>query len=93
MSAGLAMIVTDVGGNAEAVIDEETGFVVAPRNPKAISEAMLRLARDPALRRRLGDAARKRVEETFSIDRCVKAHAELYEDLLQKSEEARIAAE
>jgi glycosyltransferase involved in cell wall biosynthesis len=54
---------------------------------------MLRLARDPALRQRLGAAARKRVEETFSIDQCVKAHAELYEDLLQGSEGARIAAE
>lgn len=93
MSAGLAMIVTDVGGNAEAVINEKTGFVVPPRNPKAISDAMLRLARDPALRRHLGAAARKRVEETFSIDQCVKAHAELYEDLLQRSEGARIAAE
>jgi glycosyltransferase involved in cell wall biosynthesis len=93
MSAGLAMIVTDVGGNAEAVIDEETGFVVPPRNPKAISDAILRLARDPALRQTLGDSARDRVEKTFSIDQCVKAYAELYEDLLQMSEGARIAAE
>jgi glycosyltransferase involved in cell wall biosynthesis len=93
MSAGLAMIVTDVGGNTEAVINEETGFVVPPRNPKAISEAMLRLAREPALRERLGAAARKRVEETFSIDQCVRAHAELYEDLRQRSQGARIAAE
>jgi glycosyltransferase involved in cell wall biosynthesis len=93
MSAGLAMIVTDVGGNAEAVIDEETGFVVPPRNPKAISDAILRLARNPALRQSLGAAARERVERTFSIDQCVKAHAELYEDLLQSSKGAGIAAE
>ena len=93
MSAGLAMIVTDVGGNAEAVIDSETGFVVPPRNPQAIGEAMLRLAHDPALRKRLGAAARKRVEEKFSIDQCVKAHAELYQDLLDRSEGARRAAE
>jgi glycosyltransferase involved in cell wall biosynthesis len=93
MSAALPMIVTDVGGNAEAVINEETGFVVPPRDPKAISDAILRLADDPALRQRFGAAAQKRVEETFSIERCVKAHAELYQDLLERSEGARIAAE
>jgi len=89
MSAGLPMVVTDVGGNAEAVVDSQTGFVVPPRNPKAIGDAMLQLARDPGLRKRLGDAARKRVEEKFSIDQCVKAHAELYQDLLDRSEGAR----
>lgn len=93
MAAGLAMVVTDVGGNAEAVVDGETGLVVPPRNPKAIGDAILRLARDAELRKRLGTAARKRVEEKFSIDQCVKAHGELYQDLLDRVEGARIAAE
>ena len=48
MAAGLAMIVTDVGGNAEAVVHGETGFVVPPRNPKAIGDAILELARNPS---------------------------------------------
>jgi glycosyltransferase involved in cell wall biosynthesis len=43
MAAGLAMVVTDVGGNAEAVLHGETGFVVPPRNPKAIGDAILEL--------------------------------------------------
>jgi glycosyltransferase involved in cell wall biosynthesis len=93
MSAGLAMIVTDVGGNAEAVVDDETGLVVAPREPKAISDAVLRLARDPEQRKRLGAAARRRVEEKFSIDRCVKAHVDLYQEMLDKFESRKIAAE
>ena len=82
MSAGLPMIVTDVGGNPEAVRDGETSCVVPPCNPKAIGDAILRLANDPELRRRLGAAAQKRVEEEFSIERCVGAHAELYRELL-----------
>ena len=92
MAAGLPMIVTDVGGNAEAVIDSVTGLVVPPLDPKAIGDAVLRLARDAELRKRLGTAARKRVEEKFSIDQCVRAHAELYQDLLDKAERAGIAA-
>jgi len=93
MAAGLAMIVTDVGGNAEAVVHGETGFVVPPRNPKAIGDAILELARNPEQRKRFGAAARKRVEKEFSIDKCVKAHADLYEEMLDKVEAKKIAAE
>jgi glycosyltransferase involved in cell wall biosynthesis len=93
MAAGLAMIVTDVGGNAEAVVHGETGFVVPPRNPKAIGDAILELARNPEQRKRFGAAACKRVEKEFSIDKCVKAHADLYEEMLYKIEARKIAAE
>jgi glycosyltransferase involved in cell wall biosynthesis len=93
MAAGLAMIVTDVGGNAEAVVHAETGFVVPPRNPKAISDAVIMLARDPQARQRLGAAARQRVEQEFSIYKCVKAHLDLYEDLLGRADLRKIAAE
>jgi len=93
MAAGLAMIVTDVGGNAEAVLHGETGLVVPPRNPKAIGDAILELARHPERRKRFGAAARKRVEREFSIDKCVKAHADLYEEMLDKIEARKVAAE
>jgi glycosyltransferase involved in cell wall biosynthesis len=93
MAAGRAMVVTDVGGNAEAVIHDETGFVVPPRSPKAIGDAIVTLARDPELRKRLGTAARKRVEAECSIDKCVKAHVDLYEEMLGKAEPRKIAAE
>jgi len=92
MSAGLAMIVTDVGGNAEAVIDGETGLVVPPRYPTAIGAAILKLARDAGLRERLGAAGRKRVVEKFSIDRCVNAHTELYRELLDKIDTTKAPA-
>ena len=87
------MIVTDVGGNAEAVIHGETGLVVPPRDPKAISDAIITLAHDPEKRRRLGAAGRKRAEEQFSIVKCVKAHMELYEEMLDRAASRRIAAE
>jgi len=93
MAAGLPMIVTDVGGNAEAVRHGETGLVVPPRSPKAIGDAILELTHNPEQRKRFGAAGRKRVEKEFSIDRCVKAHADLYEEMLDKIEARRVAAE
>jgi glycosyltransferase involved in cell wall biosynthesis len=85
MSAGLPMIVTNVGGNPEAIIDGESGRVVPPCDPVAIGKAILQLATDRELRTRLGTAARRRVEKEFSIERCVQKHAALYEELLQRS--------
>jgi glycosyltransferase involved in cell wall biosynthesis len=84
MSASLPMIVTDVGGNAEAVLDGETGFVVPPRNSRAIADAIVRLARSPGLRTKFGMAARRRVEENFTLDHCIQCHLNLYEELLDK---------
>jgi glycosyltransferase involved in cell wall biosynthesis len=83
MAAGLPMVVTDVGGNSEAVIDEETGLVVPPRDSDKLGGAILRLARDSELRKRMGEAGRKRVEENFSLDKCVDNYARLYECLLK----------
>jgi glycosyltransferase involved in cell wall biosynthesis len=84
MAAGLAMIVTDVGGNAEAVLDGETGFVVPPRDSQAIAAAILQIARSPELRARFGAAGRRRVEANFSIERSVKAHLEMYRELVEQ---------
>jgi glycosyltransferase involved in cell wall biosynthesis len=89
MMAGLPMVVTDVGGNPEAVLDGETGFVVPPREPAALGQAMLRLAQDAGLSRRLGEAGRARVKREFAIERCVDAHHALYEELLNRANNQR----
>ena len=85
MNAGLPMVVTDVGGNAEAVINDETGFVVSAFDPEALASGILRLARDPALRARLGDAGLTRLKTTFTLDRSVSAYCELYANLLKST--------
>ena len=82
MAAGLPMVVTDVGGNGEAVLDGETGFVVRPRDPEALGEAILKLAADPALRAKQGKKAHQRVEAHFSIQTCVAKYDRLYSALL-----------
>jgi glycosyltransferase involved in cell wall biosynthesis len=82
MAAGLPMIVTDVGGNSEAVVDGVTGIIVPSKNPKRLAEAIVRLAHEPAMRRSYGAAGRRRVLERFAMERCVALHDLLYRKLL-----------
>jgi glycosyltransferase involved in cell wall biosynthesis len=83
MAAGLPMIVTDVGGNAEAVLAGETGLVVPPSHPEALAEALVSLARDPLLRKAFGEAGRARLETRFRLDSCVARYHALYRGLLR----------
>jgi glycosyltransferase involved in cell wall biosynthesis len=78
MAAGLAVIATAVGGSPDAIVDGESGILVRPRDARALAGAMKRLAGDPALRRRLGEAARARVEGQFSLETCVARYESLY---------------
>ncbi len=78
MAAGLPMVVTNVGGNAEAVLHEVTGLVVPPRSPFDLGNAILVLATDLGNRKLYGEAARRRARECFSVQACANAYEELY---------------
>ena len=82
MAAGLPMIVTNVGGNAEAVLDGETGIVVPPRDPEHLAAAIIRLADNPSLRTSFGSAARCRMAEHFALERSIDDYDALYRALL-----------
>jgi glycosyltransferase involved in cell wall biosynthesis len=79
MAASLPMVVTDVGGNAEAVKNGTTGLVVAAHSPSELGTAILRLVKDAALRKRMGQAARNHVEQEFSLEACVEQYEKLYD--------------
>lgn len=83
MAAGAAMVVTDVGGNGEAVIDGECGMVVPARNPSALGKAVLTLIYDTDMRLRMVKAGQQRVVEKFALDTCVNRYAGLYRALLR----------
>lgn len=78
MSYGLPVIATTVGGVPEVVTDGESGVLVPPGDPAALSSAMARLAGDRALRQRLGEAGRRRVLEDFSFAAMSRSYLELY---------------
>lgn len=82
MCHGLPMIVTDVGGNPEAVLHDENGFVVPVHNVNILSEKILEMITDSELRIRFGKVSRQRVLEQFSIDKCVENYDKLYRQLL-----------
>jgi glycosyltransferase involved in cell wall biosynthesis len=77
MASGVPCVVTDVGDSAEIV--GATGLVAAPRHPEALAEAWGRLIEGgPGLRRRLGDLARQRIEECYSLQATVTRYNDLY---------------
>jgi glycosyltransferase involved in cell wall biosynthesis len=82
MAAGLPMVVTDVGGNREAVIDEATGLVVPSHDPTALGAAILALALDPDRCGAMGAAARERARDIFSMETCVAEYEHLYDGLV-----------
>lgn len=84
MAAGLPMVVTSVGGSPEQVVEGETGMIVPPRDPRALGAAILRLASEPELRRRMGEAGRRRVAERFSLEAMLLAYDRLYRRLLEE---------
>lgn len=62
MSCGKAVIGSTVAGNPLAIVDDETGFLTAEGDPTALAVALAKVAADPALRQRMGAAARQRIE-------------------------------
>lgn len=75
------VVVTSVGGLPEAVEDGHTGFVVPPRSPKALAEAIGRGLRDPARLIEMGREARRIRREHYSWDKVARRTIELYEAL------------
>jgi glycosyltransferase involved in cell wall biosynthesis len=67
MAAGLPVVASPVGANAELVRDGETGYL--PKSDAEWTDAIARLAADPALRQQMGQAGRRRVEAELNIRR------------------------
>lgn len=78
MAAGRAMVATDVGGNAEVIVEGETGHLVPARDPQALANAMARLASSEERIRDFGRAGRERVHDLFSVERMVERTESLY---------------
>lgn len=78
---GAPSVATRVGGIPDAVVDGETGILVAPGDSESLAAAICRLIEDEPLRRRLAAAAAARTRESFSWE----AIAEAYETVLEEA--------
>ena len=75
MSCGCAVIATDAGGTGELLgTDGSTGVLVPPGEPDALAEAVRLLVMDRGLREEIGAAARRRIEEEFSLSRMIDGY-------------------
>jgi glycosyltransferase involved in cell wall biosynthesis len=70
-ATGIPMVLTDIRGCREIVHDGVEGLLVPVRDPERLSQAILELVRDPAMRDRMGKAARTHAESTFDERRVV----------------------
>jgi len=82
MAAALPVVATRVGGNAEAVKDEVTGFLVPPEDPGALSAAIARLLSDPSQARAMGIAGKELAAENFTTEAMMNRITAVYRDLL-----------
>jgi len=78
MASGLPVVASEVGGIPEAVADGVEGLLVSPGDPQGMARAIERLARDAELRRRMGEAARRRVLREFSLEGSARALREAF---------------
>jgi glycosyltransferase involved in cell wall biosynthesis len=84
MERGRPVIAARIGGLEDIVRDGETGILIPPVDAEALTGAMLRLARDPELARRMGEAGRRRMIERFPEDRCTDRTEWLYRSWLAR---------
>lgn len=80
MSASRPVVSTQLAGIPETVRDGETGFLVPPNDIDALTDALEKLMRDRDLRVRFGQAARRRIEQNFSIEATIQPLIELLDN-------------
>lgn len=81
MSAGLPVVVSDIPGNRDLVVHEQTGYHVDVGDRGGFAQRAQLLLNDPELAKQLGAAGRERVLAEFSVEKMVDRHATLYEQL------------
>jgi glycosyltransferase involved in cell wall biosynthesis len=82
MACGLPVVATDVGGTSHAVLDGDTGLLVAPHDPSALARAVCRLLADRGAAQAMGHRGRARAVEQFSVSATVGHADALYERLI-----------
>jgi glycosyltransferase involved in cell wall biosynthesis len=83
MAAGKPIVATRVGENSEIIQDGVDGLLVDPRDVEGMAVALGRVLGDAGLRQRLGAAARRKVEQKFTVEHMARAYERIYLDVLR----------
>jgi glycosyltransferase involved in cell wall biosynthesis len=84
MAAGLPVVAYDVRGCNDLVVDGETGFLVSFGDVRGLAGKLAWLAQHPDERHRMGEAGRRRIEQTFSLEAVLAHMKTVYEDELRR---------
>jgi glycosyltransferase involved in cell wall biosynthesis len=85
MRAGMPVIATAVGAIPDVVLDGETGLLVSPNNATQLADAIVRLARDPLLRQRMGTHGRERFLAHYTLEIFEQRFEEAIAEIAKKS--------
>jgi glycosyltransferase involved in cell wall biosynthesis len=77
------VVVTNVGSIPEIVDNGITGFIVPPKNPEALAEAIVKLLKDEKLRKQMGENAYKKLKTDLSWDNIAEKTIEVYEKAIE----------
>jgi len=83
MAMAKPIIATNIDGITEQITDGVNGILVPPKNPSALAKAVIRVLNDKETARNMGLAARKKVEQEFSIGKMVAETEKVYLSLLK----------
>lgn len=83
MAAGKPVIATSVGGNSEVVLDGETGTIIPPEDPEALTKAVIYHLENPEISKEMGRKGYDRVKENFTKKQMVEKTFQIYEEVLQ----------
>lgn len=79
MACGLPCVATCVSGSEDIIQHGVNGLLVEPEDYESMAEALLALLRDPLLAKKYGDAARRRIEQHYSLEHITDMYVELYQ--------------
>ena len=82
MAAGLPVVAYDIRGCNDLVVDGETGFLVPFGDVRGLTDKLAWLAQHPDEQHRMGEAGRKRIEETFSLEAVLPQMRTIYQNEL-----------
>lgn len=82
-ACGRSVVTTDVPGCRDAIAAGKTGLLVPVKDSVALADAIQTLIENPALRKQMGLAGRALAEKHFAIEKIVRQHMDIYQELLE----------
>lgn len=82
MASGLPVAATNVNGIPEAIVENETGYLVSPHSPEQLANAVEKLIVSAELREKMGQRGKQRVQELFSQPKYLADFLKHYEEVL-----------